>query len=115
MSVEKKMRKGELRYIVKEKYKKLWCIYDKARGSYPYRMPGLGVIAQEHSDKTAAQAEADRLNEIAGITAPKTVQAKKNALAAPAPAPDPALETPELPDYGIMDEEQAAKYTEGIL
>ena len=91
----KKLAKGELRFIPK-KIDKLWRVYDRANGSYPYSSIELGVVTQDVSEADA-QAEADRLN---GISTPV------------APATEEPL--PELPDYGISEEDRA-KYEEGLF
>lgn len=41
---------------------KAWRVYDTFDGSYPYRKPGLGPVAQDQATEADAQKEADRLN-----------------------------------------------------
>lgn len=39
-----------------------WRVYDTFRGSYPYQMPVLGLVAQDLPTLADAQKEAERLN-----------------------------------------------------
>ena len=118
----KKMRPGEIRFIARQ-IDKLWRVYDKARGSYPYHMQELGGEILQDTDKSSAEAEAERLNAKYG---PKLEQ-KKGALkkgaskseTVEAPAPvvedEEEVDIPDLPDYGVLSEEEAARYEEGLI
>lgn len=131
MKLEKKLAPGELRFIAKlfDAKKKLWGVYDKARGSWPITSPQLGDVKQELKLESDAQAEADRLNkehpvETAAEPA-KSSRAKKTAKktgssgtsktvqAADVVQEDELVELPELPVYEISEEDRA-KYEENL-
>lgn len=62
----------------------LWRVYDHQRGSFPYQIPELGVVAQDHAKEPDAQSECDRLSaQFGGVD-----EKKKNASPSKAPAPD---------------------------
>ena len=114
----KKMRPGEIRFIARQ-IDKLWRVYDRARGSYPYHMPELGGEILQDTDKSSAEAEAERLNAKYGPkleqkTAPKKGASKSETV-------EPEIETeevdiPDLPDYGEpLSEEDAARYEDGLI
>lgn len=61
----KKLRKGEVRFVVKEietGKSSVYRVYDKARGSFPYLSEELGTVQQDFEKETSAAAEAERLN-----------------------------------------------------
>lgn len=113
----KKLRPGEIRFIAKQ-IDKLWRVYDRARGSYPYHMPELGGEILQDTDKKSAEAEAERLN---GKYGPKLEQKKEKKQkkagieTVEVDTSTDEAELPELPDYGVLSEEEAAKYEEGLM
>ncbi len=111
----KKMRPGEIRFIARQ-IDKLWRVYDRARGSYPYHMPELGGEILQDTDKSSAEAEAERLNSQFG---PKLEQKKTKKVEAETVEAEPEAEEvdiPELPDYGEpLTEDEAKKYEEGLM
>lgn len=129
---EKKLLKNEAQFEVRElkdlklKTKKKYWVYDKKRGCYPRVWPEYGgKIAQDLETPEEAQAEADRLNILVGITpdleptkaekSRKKNEAKKPAKLDSEPEPVEEEELPELADYGVMSKEERAKYEEGLL
>lgn len=147
----KKLAAGEVRFVVKShrvypvgktitdaEYKKLkvigWGVYDRVGGSYPYRTPELGEVAQDLATEVEATAEAERLNAqfvkqapvykkpavadaAAGDLLP-TPRKKRGKPVAEVAAEVSSIEEelPELPDYGdVVSDEEAAKYTDGIF
>lgn len=62
---ERKLAKGEIRFVTK-KVGKLWRVYDKARGSFPYAGKQFGGDVTQDVTEPEAQEEADRLNEMLG-------------------------------------------------
>lgn len=117
----KKMRPGEIRFIARQ-IDKLWRVYDRARGSYPYHMPELGGEILQDTDKSSAEQEAERLNAKYGPKLEQKVAPKKGASkfeTAEAPAPvvedEEEVDIPDLPDYGVLSEEEAARYEEGLI
>lgn len=119
----KQLRPGELRFIAKSWDKKLWGIYDKARGSWPERGPELGEVPQKLESKTEAESIAERLNaehpvQEAAVTTKKQRGKKTEKSSTPEPAKktepvEPMLE--EVVGYDDIDEEAAKKYTEGLF
>ncbi len=62
--MRKGLRPGEIRYVVRVQNTpsgKVWSIYDRSNGSWPYILDGRKV-AQEHIHKHDAQLVADVLN-----------------------------------------------------
>lgn len=127
----KQLQEGELRFIARAWDKKLWGIYDKARGSWPGQTPELGIVPQELESKEAAEEIADRLNKDHPVVAAastlkkakkkKTEPGSREKSSAKAPAADPAAAAPvpapreeEIVAYDI-DEEKAKKYAEGLF
>jgi hypothetical protein len=111
----KKMRPGEIRFIARQ-IDKLWRVYDKARGSYPYHMPELGGEILQDTDKSSAEAEAERLNEKYGPKLEQKKPPKKKVEAEETVEADPPVDIPELPDYGEpLTEEEAARYEDGLM
>lgn len=110
----KKMRPGEIRFIARQ-IDKLWRVYDRARASYPYHMPELGGEILQDTDKSSAEAEAERLNAKYG---PKLEQKKPSKGKAETRTEETveAVDIPELADYGEpLSEEAAAKYEDGLI
>jgi hypothetical protein len=131
VKLEKKLAPGEMRYIAKlfDAKKKLWGIYDKARGSWPVTRPDIGDVKQELKLESDAQAEADRLNKEHPVRdeaapAPRSSRAKKTGssgssktvkaadVAKEEAAPEMLVE-PDLPVYEISEEDRA-KYEENL-
>lgn len=113
----KTLREGETRFVAKM-IDKLWRVYDRARGSYPYEMPELGGHIVQDVDKSSAEAEAERLNGLfVKKPKPKLEQKKGASKSAPDPEPEPEeVDIPELPDYGEpLTEEEAARYEDGTI
>lgn len=63
---DKKLMKGELRFIAKKYIGKTWGIYDKARGSWPIQTPDTGIVEQGVTQEVA-EATAEALNKKVGI------------------------------------------------
>ncbi len=125
---DRKLAKGEKRFFAK-KIDAAWRVYDKVRQSFPYHNAELGGKVVQDVPEKEAQAEADRLNDLF-VEKVVAAEAPKKRARAGKPVPKMAkaessetVEEPEdtwiseedIPDYGIMDEETAKKYTEGIL
>ena len=121
----KKLGKGEVRFVVK-KVDKSYRVYDRVRGSFPYQIPELGKVLQV-IDQALAENEALRLNELVGIVPSVEVNTSKPAPPAPAkkessskPPATPAdmpdeVETFELKDYGVLSDDERAKYEKGLF
>lgn len=124
----KNLRVGELRFIARQ-IDKLWRVYDRARGSYPYHMPELGGEIVQDTDKESAEAEAERLNK-KFVKQPKlerkslkeVIEGAPNKKARPVAHPpveesiEEEVDIPELPDYGEpMTEEEAKRYEDGLM
>lgn len=111
----KKLLKGESQFEIRERKKTFW-IYDKKRGSYPLTWPEYGgKIGQGLATKEEAEAEVERLNELVGIkpaAEEKKPEPKKKAKAEKLDQEEPL---PELPDYGVMSEDERKKYEEGLI
>lgn len=132
MVPDKKLAPGELRFLAR-KIDAAWRVYDKVRGSFPYHNKELGGKVLQDVSQKEAQVEADRLNElfVKKAKSPEEKRAKGSAKKKPTPSTpevtgvlvEETIEEPEaewveaedLPDYGVMDEETAKKYLEGIL
>jgi hypothetical protein len=115
----KTLRDGEIRFVARQ-LDKLWRVYDRARGSDPYSHPDLGGTVQQDVDQATAEAEAGRLNGlfVKKPKPPKLEQKKGASKGASVEAPvEESIEVdiPELPDYGVLSEEEAARYEEGII
>lgn len=122
---DKKLAPGEQRFFAK-KIDAAWRVYDKVRGSFPYHNKDLGgKVVQDVSEKEA-QAEVDRLNGIFVENIQPAPEPKKRArdrktvppmtpVKKEEPVVDDWISEEDIPDYGVMDEEKAKKYTEGIL
>lgn len=116
----KTLREGEVRFLARQ-IDKLWRVYDRARGSYPYQSPELGGEILQDVDKSSAEAEAERLNGLfVKKPKPKLEQKKGASKSKGASVEAPVEESievdiPELPDYGVLSEEEAARYEEGII
>lgn len=129
----KTLRPGEIRFLARQ-VDKLWRVYDRARGSYPYSHPDLGGTVQQDVDKETAEAEAERLNKKFVKAAPPAKKSqpkidteepeKMRAKRAPKlereePSIEPEtveeVDIPDLADYGVLSEEEAAKYEEGLM
>ena len=117
----KTLRVGEIRFVARQ-IDKLWRVYDRARGSYPYHMPELGGEILQDTDKSSAEAEAERLNAKYGPkleqkTAPKKGASKSETVEAEETVEaDLPVDIPDLPDYGEpLSEEDAARYEDGLI
>lgn len=102
------MAKGETRFVVK-KVGKTFRVYDRANGSYPYQTPELGVVVQDVS-QAEADAEAERLNGLGVKNAPV-----KPEQPADKETPTQTLPEPEIEDYGVLSEEERARYEDGLM
>ena len=122
----KTLRDGEQRFLARQ-IDKLWRVYDRARGSYPYEMPELGGTIVQDVDQATAEAEAERLNgkfvkrpkpKLERET-PKKGASNADKIRDTLAEEEPVIEEvdiPELPDYGEpLSEEEAAKYEDGTI
>lgn len=81
---------ARLRFVVKKvaivgtKNKFEYRVYDQQRGSFPYRTPELGEVAQDHGTEKDAQTEADRLTETFGYVNEKAMSGRSAKRAAAA-------------------------------
>lgn len=130
----KQLRPGEERFVTK-KIDKFWRVYDKVWGSFPYQRKELGGTVVQDVPEDEAKLECERLNKQFVNTLPvkeKPAAAKK---AKPQPEPyktkkqleaeetiepdsfTPAVELTEdeIPDYGLMSEEDRKKFEEGTV
>jgi hypothetical protein len=118
----KNLREGEVRFIARQ-IDKLWRVYDRARGSYPYAHPDLGGTVVQDVDKSSAEAEAERLNGLFVKKPKPKLEQKKGAskgaskieTETEAEVVEEEVDIPELPDYGVLSEEEAARYEEGLI
>lgn len=115
----KKLHTGEQRFIVKQ-IDKLYRVYDRVWGSYPYQRKELGGTVLQDVSQAEAEAEADRLEQLVGqapakARVDKKQKQKKEELLEPETVEVEQSEdlVDELPDYGIMSEEERKKYEEG--
>lgn len=120
MNTNKKLAPGELRFIAKlfDAKKKIWGIYDKARGSWPVRSPELGEVKQDLKLELEAAEEAERLNaehSVGGATAVAVQAVQAAVVVEEFAAPVLATPVPDLPDYGVMSEDERKKYEEGLF
>jgi len=104
----KKMAKGEIRFVVK-KVGKTFRVYDRGNGSYPYGTREVGVVVQDVS-QAEADAEAERLNGLGVKNAPV-----KPEQPADKETPTQTLPEPEIKDYGVLSEEERARYEDGLM
>lgn len=106
--MSKKLREGEVRFVVKKVDKK-FRVYDKAHGSFPYHTPELGEVLQDVSEEEA-EAECVRLNSLKaskGSVKPSKGSDKET--------PTEPLKEPEIKDYGVLSEEERARYEDGLM
>lgn len=108
----KQLAKGERRFIPK-KVDRLFRVYDRANGSFPYRTPELGQVTQDVTE-AEAQAEADRLNEehVGKIIERKTAPVSKKQKELPA-APSKTIELGDLPPTSLGRKAKASKKPSG--
>lgn len=110
----KKMLPGEQRFIARQ-IDKLWRVYDRARGSYPYSHPDLGGTVLQDVDKSSAEAEAERLNTQFGDK-PKLERKSGASKKETVEVQPEEVDIPDLPDYGEpLTEQEAAAYEDGLI
>lgn len=106
--MSKKLLKGEVRFVVKKVDKK-FRVYDKAHGSFPYHTPELGTVLQDVSEEEA-EAESIRLNSLGPLKALKQPEQPADK-----ETPTEPLKEPEIKDYGVLSEEERARYEDGLM
>lgn len=104
----KKLPKGMERFIAR-KVDKMWRVYDKARGSFPYEDPALGGKVLQDVPQADAEAEAARLN---GKSIELPVEAEISDAKSVEGLP---VKEEDIEAYDEMTPEEIAKYEEGLL
>lgn len=104
----KKLPKGMERFIAR-KVDKMWRVYDKARGSFPYEDPALGGKVLQDVPQADAEAEAARLNG----TSDESIELP--VIVAEPVAEELPVKEEDIETYDEMTPEEIAKYEEGLL
>jgi hypothetical protein len=55
----KKLAQGQRRFVAKKR-DQTWWVYDKARGSWPWNIPGAGQVKSNFRSEAECEAEALR-------------------------------------------------------